>query len=164
MRKSGQNEERETLPDGNQQSTITACGGMIHSPRTAEQAARPSSELIQHFIRVLLLLFFIFCLGLWSEVQKGQQDSIRRGFLNNNSPGAILLLSVQHYGAHPAGREVSRELDASLNSATIDYHSIRLRLGSAACGRGAAGEEKEEWILNTHKPVLIAEMLPRQKW
>ena len=164
MRKSGQNEERETLPDGNQQSTITAWGGMIHSPRTAEQADRPSPELIQHFICVLLLLFFILDLGYDQKCKKGSRTASIWVFLNNNSPGAISLLSVQHYGAHPAGREVSRELDASLNSATIDYHSIRLRLGSAACRRGAAGEEKEEWIPNTHKPVLIAEMLPRQKW
>lgn len=29
----GQIVERETPPDGNQQSTNTACGGMIHNPR-----------------------------------------------------------------------------------------------------------------------------------
>lgn len=61
---------------------------------------------------------------------------------NNIRPGAILQFSVHHYGAHPAGREVSRELAAGLNSATIDYHSIRLRLGSTASGRDAAGGEK----------------------
>lgn len=61
-------------------------------------------------------------------------------------------------------REVSRELDAGLNSATIDYHSIRLRLGFTACRRGAVREEEDECIPNTYNPAVIAEMLPRQKW
>ena len=49
---------------------------------------------------------------------------------------------VQRYGSRPAGREVSGELDASLNIATIDYHSIRLRLGFTACGCSGRGERR----------------------
>lgn len=78
------------------------------------------------------------------KMKKGQEDSICEVFTNKMRPGAILQFCLQHYGAHPAGREVSRELDGGLNSATMDYHSIRLRLGSTASGRDAAGEEKEE--------------------
>lgn len=74
-------------------------------------------------------------------MKRGQEDSICEFSLNNIRPGAIFQLFVQHYGAHPASREVSRELAAGLHSATIDYHSIRLRLGSTASGRDA-GEEK----------------------
>lgn len=156
---------RERNPtDGNQQSTNTACGGMIHNPRTAEQSDLNWSHFIQHFTRILLLSFFIFRFVSRSKVKKGQGESICGFLLNNISPGAVLQEWLQHYGSHPAGREVSRELDAGLNSATIDYHSIRLRLGFTACRRGAAGEEKEECIPNTHKPAPIAEMHPRQKW
>ena len=79
-------------------------------------------------------------------MEKGQQERICEAFFppNNIHPGAILQFSVHHDGAHPAGREVSRELAAGLNSATIDYHSIRLRLGSTASGGDAAGGETEE--------------------
>lgn len=85
-------------------------------------------------------------------------------FLNNISNGAVLQQCVKHYGSHPAGREVSSKLEAGLNSATIDYHSIRLRLGFTACRRGAVGQKKEECVPNTHKTAPIAEMLSRQKW
>lgn len=67
------------------------------------------------------------------------------GFIQKrNTAWGALQICVQHHSAHPAGREVSRELDAGLNSDTIDYHSISHRLGSTASGRDAAGEEKDE--------------------
>lgn len=145
-----------------------ACGGMIHKPRAAEQTGHLLnwSDLIQHLIQVLLLLFFIFsCFMTWSKAKKEQEDSICEVFFfTQNRPlgnFAALCGALQSSSCRQRGQQ---ELAAGLNSATIDYHSIRFRLGSTASGRNAAGEEKEEWIPNTHKPVLIAEMLPRQKW
>lgn len=87
-------------------------------------------------------------------------------FLKQQSPEAIssfffLQLRVQRFSAHPGGREVDRELEAGLNTAPIDYHSIRFRLGSSACGRDAAGDEKGGVNPKHHQPVLIAEMLPQ---
>lgn len=98
---------------------------------------QPSSNTSSKFCFFCSLFFPV----LWSKVKRGQEDSICEFSLNNIRPGAIFQLFVQHYGAHPASREVSRELAAGLHSATIDYHSIRLRLGSTASGRDA-GEEK----------------------
>lgn len=64
-------------------------------------------------------------------------------FKRHKPSGSVLFFlrqRLQQRASHPRGREVSRGLDGGPNSATIDYHSIRLRLGFTACGRGAAGE------------------------
>lgn len=64
----------------------------------------------------------------------------------------------------PEGREASRELDAGLNTTTMDYHSIKLRLGFTACRRDTVrGGAKEGGIPNTHKQASIVHIPPRQR-
>lgn len=74
----------------------------------------------------------------------------------------LLQFCVQHYGTHPAGKEVSRKLAAGLNSATIDYHSIRFRVGSTASQerRGGRGvNPKHPWAGANRRNAPKAKMI-----
>lgn len=140
MRKPRQYGEKETPPDGNQQSTNTACGGMIHNPRTAEQSDLNWS----HFIQVLLLLFFIFHYVSRSNVKKGAGgEHLWVSFIQHNpwSSFAVVIAtlwfsSCGQRGQQRAGcRPEQCHYRLSLNQASIRIHCLQERCS----GRGERG-------------------------
>lgn len=142
MKQSGQYDERETPPDGNQQSTNTACGGMLHNPRAAEQTNHCLnwSYFIQKFIHVLLLLFFIFPCFMIKSVKKDSRKATEF-VLNNICPGGAFAVlcatlwrsSCRQRGQQSAGcRPEQCYYRLSLNQASIRIHHQRERCS----GRG----------------------------
>lgn len=88
----------------------------------------------------------------WSKVKKGRRSASVKFFFTTN-PEDILQLLVEHYGTHPTGRG-QQELAGGLNSATMDYHSIRLRLGSTSQRERCSG--RGEWRVNPKHPQAAA--------